>query len=449
MRQAMPPAALAGECATVLLGQYDMKLFLPHSLMLFWPVATLATFSQAASAQAPAVAMEGRMIQAVVVLGNYRTKDSVILRQLQSRPGTRLDRDVLRHDRLRLENMQIFSQVRLWPTQVANGVRLCVEVRERVPWLPFPVLYWSHDQGWTYGFGLACLNFRGRAEQLETYLAFGGAKVAGVGWFTPWVWNRIFLRIRAQGRRAYHRYCDFRPTTVSFAIEVGRPVSRHWRLSVEGRYATLESDKPAKTVSPDNTDVLPEFCGRIVYDSRDLHVNPHRGWLNALVVSRTGKWLNGTTEISSLNLDLRRYQPLWFGHTLAVGTEARIRSGTIPLYERIHLGGTETVRGWDWNSFQGDNALIGSLEYRFDLARRRIAYGTAPSGYVDRGLGGALFADTGAVWDTHRTLDRSHFHSGYGLGLRLFVPFFHVVRFDYAWNTLGEGRWQVNLYPKF
>jgi outer membrane protein insertion porin family len=425
-----------------------MKPVLDHIYRLFCLVLLLLAFPGFAEAQEAVGEMEGRTIQDVVLMGNFRTKDSVILRELQSKRGRPLEHRVLREDHLRLENLQIFSEVRMWPISVHDGVRLYVDVKERVSWFPLPILYWTHEEGWTYGFGVASINFRGRAEELQGYVAFGGGRGMRLDWYTPWAWRRVFLRVHAERKRTYYRYDQFRPSIHSFGLEVGRPLWRHWRLSVEGRYTVLESDKPGKTVSQDDRDVLPELLASIVYDTRDLQANPHSGWLNALVISQTGKWLEGTTDMTSLTVDSRRYQPLWLGHTLALGIQAKVRAGRIPLYERFHLGGTETVRGWDWNSFQGDNSAIASAEYRFDLARRRIVYGAARSGYVDQGLGGAFFVDTGAVWDVGQEARATVFHPGFGLGLRIFVPLVQVVRLDYAWNRHGQGRWQVNLYPK-
>ena len=410
----------------------------------------LGMFPGASVSQVTKPAFNGRIIQEIVLVGNYRTKDFVILRELHSKAGNSLDYKLLRQDRLRLENLNIFSQVKLRPISVQEGVRLYVEVKERISWLPLPVFYWTHEEGWTYGLGMASINFRGRAEQFQGVVAFGGAAGLTLDWFSPWIaGNGIFLKVHAERQRMYYRYDAFRPTISAFGLEIGQVLGEHWKLSIEGRYTVLESDKPGKTVSSNNRDVLPECCGRIVYDTRDLHANPHQGWLNALTISETGQWLGGTTEITSLKIDLRRYHPLWLNHTLAVGIQTTLRAGTIPVYERIHLGGTETVRGWAWDSFRGTNAAIASAEYRLDLTRNRIIYGAGRGGYVDRGLGGAFFVDTGAVWNAGHKVVYEDFHTGFGLGLRVFMPFVQVVRLDYAWNTKGEGRWQVNLYPKF
>lgn len=399
-------------------------------------------------AQETPPALEGRVIGQVVLMGNSRTKDWVVLRELGSKPGAALDYGTLLEDEWRLTSLGVFSEVRIWPLSVRDGVRLYVEVREQMPWVFLPILYRSHREGWTYGVGGSLTNLRGRAERLQIQATLGGLRGVRASWYTPWVWRRIFLRLLAEHVRTEDRYNDFHPTMSAVDLTVGRPLGRWWKASVEARWAVLDSDRDGKTVSADNRDVLPRLGVKLVYDSRDAYDNPHRGWLGSAGVWRTGGRLGGTVDFAEAAADLRRYQPLWLGHTLAVGAQTTFREGTVPLYKRIHLGGSETVRGWASRSFQGDNSLIAGVEYRFDLARRRVPFG--PGGQlVDQGFGGAFFADTGAVWEQGESPTDAGLHSGFGLGLRIFAPFVEVVRLDYAWNTRGDGRWEIGLYPKF
>ena len=158
-----------------------MKSIIDHICVVLWLGLLFWMLPRCAVAERVEPALEGRIIQEVVLLGNFRTKNFVILRELQSKPGCLLNARILRQDRLRLENLYIFSHVRLWPTSVPDGVRLYVDVKERISWLPLPIFYWAHAEGWTYGLSVASINFRRRAERFQSYIAFGGA--AGVGLF--------------------------------------------------------------------------------------------------------------------------------------------------------------------------------------------------------------------------------------------------------------------------
>ena len=49
----------------------------------------------------------------------------------------------------------------------------------------------------------------------------------------------------------------------------------------------------------------------------------------------------------------------------------------------------------------------------------------------------ALFADAGKAWGNKQDPGSDKFLSGYGLGLRLLMPFVNVIRLDFAF---GESR---------
>jgi outer membrane protein assembly factor BamA len=49
------------------------------------------------------------------------------------------------------------------------------------------------------------------------------------------------------------------------------------------------------------------------------------------------------------------------------------------------------------------------------------------------------FADTGFAWNTRADFDFRSGITGYGVGLRLLVPFVDLVRLDLAWGQPGLG----------
>lgn len=130
------------------------------------------------------------------------------------------------------------------------------------------------------------------------------------------------------------------------------------------------------------------------------------------------------TNHGAVTLDLRAYR------AAAAGAFAlRVRGGIIdedaPFYDRMHLGGLYTVRGFPSQSLSppgGDTRFwTASLEYRAPLAGR-----------PDRPrLLGFLFADAGDGWVSggHDAGDTA---AAVGWGLRLRVPWFDSVGADFG-----------------
>jgi outer membrane protein assembly factor BamA len=138
--------------------------------------------------------------------------------------------------------------------------------------------------------------------------------------------------------------------------------------------------------------------------------------------------------------DVRRYQPIVERHTLALFSLTTVQSGRIgidlPLYQDFHLGGTNTVRGWDLDAIRGKNQHLATVEYRITLLDPSDFRPFGDSFPV--GVQLAAFGDLGVAWgggddDGAQTLD------GYGVGVRLLVPFVDVVRLDFAFGQPGAG----------
>jgi outer membrane protein assembly factor BamA len=82
------------------------------------------------------------------------------------------------------------------------------------------------------------------------------------------------------------------------------------------------------------------------------------------------------------------------------------------------------LRGYPLNAFRGDNAVLGSLEYRFPLAESGRGGKTTP--FFLRRLHGALFVDAGETWDDGG-FHRDALRTGVGAELRLDLTFSYLL----------------------
>jgi hypothetical protein len=77
-------------------------------------------------------------------------------------------------------------------------------------------------------------------------------------------------------------------------------------------------------------------------------------------------------------------------------------SAGVPLLD-FDFGAIGLVRGFDSSDFSGRSAVVANLDYRLPLAWIERGSGTWP--FFLRSIHGALFADVGSAWDSHRSAD--------------------------------------------
>ena len=156
------------------------------------------------------------------------------------------------------------------------------------------------------------------------------------------------------------------------------------------------------------------------------------GWWNSTDVL----WRMGTGGYATVDFDIRRYQELSSRHNLVATSLVTLQSGgtdVVPTYLDFSLGGSNSVRGWDFNSRRGKNQFINSLEYRYTALETRPFRVLGISLYA--GLALAVFGDAGTAW-TESDGFSDGFIAGGGVGLRLFIPFVSMIRLDFA---MGDG----------
>jgi outer membrane protein assembly factor BamA len=251
-----------------------------------------------------------------------------------------------------------------------------------------------------------------------------------------------------------NRYDDFDEETFAASVGAGTYLGgERWRASTVASYVSLVSDEPDKTSSPDNHDRIHGLGMQLGYDTRDLYRNPRRGQLHGAGVTWFGHALGGTVHYTQLTLDARRYQPLPWGRTLALGARWIRQTGEVPTYRQVRLGGASTLRGYPDGALEGDHGLLASAEWRIDLVAPR-SHDLWLVDNIDLGLAAGVFADAGATWGRGATgspdpLTWSDVRTSGGVGLRFLVPWVEVARLDLAITESGRVGLAVGQGMKF
>ena len=388
-------------------------------------------------------AHEGRPLGRYTFSGNRITKDYVIARELELRPGRPLAADSLEEDLARLDNLSIFSSVRPVFTARGDSSDLDLVIKEMPALVPYPAISYNEIDGWSAGLGVASLNLLGRGISLSASVLPVGTWQGKVKFSYPWIaGNHFGLAATYANLDRLDELNGFREKSNEFTPQVSTYFGRHGRLRGFLDYLGMSSDVDGKTLSSDNHDDLVRLGVAAGYDSRDSYRRPVCGWQNEVQVLRTGGFLPGDGDFWSGDLDLRLYQPGFRRHTLRAGALLSLQSGTvgedIPVYLQYRMGGANSIRGYDpielGTQLYGKNQYIFTFEYGFPV--RPIREYRLFKWTISLGLDVAAFLDHGLAWNEAEEISLKRSRTGIGAGFRLLVPGMEQFRFDFA---VGEG----------
>lgn len=388
---------------------------------------------------APPSTLNAQIIEEVALFGNTRTKPEVILRELNLKPGISLTDALLATDRAWLIRLDFLRRIELITKTGSTPHHriLMVVVREKGTFSASPGGGYDNLFGWTAGGSMTFKNLRGLRERLKIKAQIGGIRKGNINWQNPWMAGQyhLFTEVDLSYLGLPYLYDDFTP---DFDLDhfhghwaIGRQVGRHFKFGLKAGLDYVYADRPDALISGQNRDINPSVGLFADLDTRDWPFYPHRGhyWQGSLTTTE----LEDGTLFWDSDIDLRFYAPLLRGSTLAWQSRMRLTRGTVPVYERFHMGGGATLRGYDTGSFWGENMLLGCVEYRFPML-----YVRNPAANIHLGYLGVLFVDTGVVWQQHTRLRWEAVRGSVGFGVHAIWGQW-VIRAEYGTHGRGWG----------
>ncbi len=385
------------------------------------------------------------VIEGLSLDGNTNTKDYVLLREINSKPGTVLNEKVLGKDLRRLFNLGFFSEVTpdFQPGQSPDTINLVVRVKEgKTTTINFGGGY-GEREGW---FGFVDLNsenlmgsgqgvmIRGQAgQQLQTYQ---------LRYTYPWLFpdklgDRVLFSARRWltiGKNVYLvETVEKEGIYNGWEIGFSKPFNDEWSTGL-----TLGSEN----VNPTGAATFEPYTSNTVglslsYDTRDNWMNPSRGDYFVFGVRRGWKYAaSGETNFSKWSTDLNRFFSPFERHTLAGRVSAGLGLGDVPVGELYYAGGANTIRGYEpMEARSGTKKFIINVEYR-------VTFNDI--------FQGVLFYDWGNAW-YNGWPNTYNFISGKGLGVRFNTPM-GPIRLDYgvaANRSFSEGALHFSIGHAF
>jgi outer membrane protein insertion porin family len=353
------------------------------------------------------------VVESIQVIGNKKTHRSVILRQMETSPGTVYNEHTVRDDRQRLANLGVFRDVQVGSTAGSDLGQAVVTVRviEAKTADLYTTLGYNSETGLLGYFYGQEDNLFGTAQQVSARwerLALTGGSAYQATYFTPFsLLPKTSFRItgyRTSPYRFVYSSGDIdRDNVRSYEVRSGGAVQLGRELNVRNQLLLgFRSDSINYRDLPIDVRIPAGYSidyGRVqvvnlglTNDTRDLRFDPKHGGVHSLNVEFGDVGSGG--QFTRTTANLRRYYPagksrVW-AHRLLLGTS----SGDVPLSELYWLGGPDSLRGYDRDSFFGRSAAALSSELRVP-----VGTGLQLVGFVDAGHAsgsGGLKASIGA-----------------------------------------------------
>ena len=190
---------------------------------------------------------------------------------------------------------------------------------------------------------------------------------------------------------------------------------------------------------------------QLLFDNRDLPLNPLKGHLISLNNINYGDFLGSDYDFTSLFIDARHYLNTHQNQTLALRTSASFRwtDDDIPMRALSRVGGHKFMRGYFKGTYQDHHMLAFEAEYRLPFWEEGTS---AKLWQVWRRLGAVAFVSGAQVFPQASDLQLDKFNFALGGGLRiLFNPDTRVnIRIDCAVglskNSDGINKRQSGFY---
>ncbi len=401
------------------------------------------------------------IVRRVVFIGNEKTKNEIIARELNFSVGSEFDTSKIEYNENRVYGTGLFNRVKIWFEKDSTGsdsVDVYVWVNERwYIWL-FPIFGWRDRdlKKLYYGAGFLHSNFRGKNEKLILSFALGYDPWVWVKYLNPWILGskHWFYSIKAYYQRVRSRSRILVEESDSFYYEdnfvfnflFGKRFGLYKKLwaSIGFRNIKVTGDFVGlKTISQSGNDKVLIFGSGYRYDTRDIPAYPNVGVLFNFAF-KFNQLLNHNASFIQSAVEFQGYQKAWAG--LLVGRFFILNSfgRKIPVYSHYYFGYEERLRGYFNEIFEGENIFGGTVEYRFPIVKQRFfKWEKMPLkefSILKFGVDFVIFGDIGRTWFNNEKVFKLNYWKGYGVGLNFILPYDLILSVEFAKNNTGRGQ---------
>jgi len=379
-------------------------------------------------------------LERIQIVGNTKTRDKVVRRELQVAEGELYSVTGLGLSRDRLKRTGYFKDIEFATSRGSadDKLNLNVKVEEaQTGALSFGVGYSSLYQAMIMA-SISDRNLFGLGYSGSLRANLGGeATDFRLSFTDPYFLDYPY----SVGFDAYienvEYFDDYNYDVKGFNIRVGKELTPIWRL--DGMYKLedvnifdVTRDAPQSIKDQEGRALTSAISATLSVDTRNDYFAPSRGQRSSVTLMDAGGILGGDNDFIKVFADTNWFFPLMWNLVLnlraKVGIVEPYGGKEVPVYEKFYVGGIATIRGFEYG-------MAGPVDDNEDPlgANKMVVFTTeilfplAP----ELGLRGALFCDVGKGFDDFG--DFLPVRIGAGPGIRWFSPF-GPIRIDLGFN---------------
>ncbi len=388
------------------------------------------------------------------IIGNTKTRDKVVRRELRVYPGAKYDGEKLKKSKERIYNLGFFEDVyfETVPTDEEDIKDLNVTVKEtKTGELSFGGGYSSVDA--FIGFAqirqrnfdiLNFPTFTGGGQDLVIRGEIGSARTNYfLSWTDPWIFDLPYLFGFDAYREEHLKYgstgYDYDEIRTGGSLRLGKEITDELSTGLiynleEVKISNIPDDASQDLRDEAGDNMLSRLTWNLQYDTRDNKYSPTKGWIAGMSLENAGGFIGGSKDFVKGYLHTSFYYSILESLVLEIkgrtGMAAPYAStDKVPIYERFFAGGATTIRGYKQravgprdsrnNVLGGDAMIIGNAELTFPIWKKLMK--------------GAVFYDVGNVMrDAEELFTNTSYKQAAGIGIRVKTPI-GPLKLDYGY----------------
>jgi len=427
-------------------------------------------------------------IERIFLIGNKRTKEFIILRELDFKEGefyNKLDLiNNLKANRNKVYNTRLFNSVDIRIIDIApDKVDILVSVSERWYLFPIPVLDfadrnlndWIRNQDadlsrLIYGLRLYQYNVRGRNERLRLSFTAGFENSFGISYRFPYIdKNRkigfnLDVGYRENKNLAVYTLDHVQQFVESEQVlrrEISGAVSFSYRPSFynfHGISLSYRDREVSDTIVVANENYFNDSSQIQRYltlsysftrDKRDIAAYPLNGYFFNTAINKYGLGIVGDLNQFDLTATYARYMNLgkrFYLSTLLQGYTSAPKNQPYANFRGLGFG-RWFVRGYEVYLIEGQHYALNKWTLKWQLLNtvffagkfiKMEQFNTIPFAiYLKTYVDGGYVSNTIPYPNSDRLSDK--FLAGYGFGIDLVTYYDITVRFEYSFNNNGDS----------
>ena len=388
--------------------------------------------------------------------GNEKTRDKVILRELDLAPGDPADPSAIENGRQAVLDLGLFRTVNVTTQPVPGGVVLNISMREKYHLLVLPRVDASSDRDVSYGAQLRWANVWGLNHRLNLTVESGDfpeerdrreEDSARLSYRAPYLFDTPYeLRARLERLERVTPVIDLATNEVTddtFAetfdqVEIG--LARDLRTDrprsgwiVGGGLFWQRQDTSGDFAPPPDGQAI-ALVGTAEFDNLRFHLYSETGRRFDARVEAAGSGLGSDYSYTRSTVDY--FQSKALGETPhqtweVLGSAGLITGGPNSRNE-FSLGGSSRLRGYDSDDLEGNRYYYGSLQYLRPIKWNWLRL--------------LAFVEIGGTDDDREGLRDGSPYADIGVGVRIRLPWFVNIEIEAGWAYPLRGGDGANFF---